>query len=90
MLLRVSLIVCRVPNATSVESVARISAAEISAMAATRAGSRVRPIVTSGAAATPIGCGSIRVDGGGEHDSASKTAEAKLQDVILGMLFLFQ
>jgi len=46
-LLSVSLIVWRVPNETSVESVARISDAEMSPMAAARAGSRASPSVTS-------------------------------------------
>src|SRR2546423_5233371 len=56
LLLRVSLIVWRVPNETSPESVARICAAEISAIAAASAGSRLSPIVTSGGGATTGRC----------------------------------
>ena len=55
-LLTVSLIAWRVPNETSIESVTRIWAEEISAIAAASAGSRVSPIVTSDCAMIDEGC----------------------------------
>ena len=56
MLLVVSLMVWRVPNETSTESVARIWAAEISAIAAASAGSRFSPIVTSAGVEIAVDC----------------------------------
>src|SRR5258708_4958666 len=87
-LLRVSLIVCRVPKETSVESVARISDAEMSAIAAARAASRVRPMVTSETAAGAAGCGSTRVAGGAEveHDAAIRMPGTRKANVFLRML----
>ena len=51
----VSLMVCRVPNDTSTESVYRMRAADTSARAATIRGSFARPMVTSGPGAGPAG-----------------------------------
>src|SRR5687767_7051173 len=82
--------VWRVPKETSTESVARTSAAEISRMAATRAGSRVSPRVTSVGAAVDDRCGSIRAEDGGmegEQDAARRTPASKSTNVFRGMLF---
>src|SRR6188474_1085777 len=55
-LLTVSLIVCRVPNETSAESVALIRSAEIARMAAWRAGSLWSPMVISDVESGPTCC----------------------------------
>ena len=81
--LNVSLIVWRVPNETSAESVSRMRAAEIEPMAAARAASRVRPMVISGVDSATLG----RNVGAGVHVTQTAAMRAREEGSSRRMLF---